>query len=148
MTLSGLQMLPELWRRAAAQGTAASDSGRAEPGMGSRAGARRGVLASDLYPRATSRRCKSRCAACAGAGFQLSDFPDDGDQGNGVVVLGGCEFVNATRKGYVGSQGFAEPDKGAHDEDVQFICTARSLLSTEDNMATPSSVKASGAYLE
>jgi hypothetical protein len=43
----------------------------------------------------------------------LFDFPDDANQGNGVFVLGSCEFVNAARQGFVGGQGFAEPDKGA-----------------------------------
>jgi hypothetical protein len=51
-------------------------------------------------------------------GFQLFDFPDDANQGNGMLVLGSCEFVNAARQGFVGGQGFAKPDKGAHDEDL------------------------------
>jgi len=48
----------------------------------------------------------------------LFDFPDDAHQGNGVLVLGSCEFVNAARQGFVAGQGFAEPHKSAHDEDV------------------------------
>jgi hypothetical protein len=65
-----------------------------------------------------SARVKANARLAPARGFQLFDFPDDPYQGNGVFMLGRCEFVNAARKGLVGGQGFAEPGEGAHDEDV------------------------------
>jgi len=60
-------------------------------------------------------------------------------------LLKWAQFVEVPRKFLIGCQECAKSDEGSHDQDVYW--TALSLFSTDDSIATPSSVNAVGRGL-
>jgi hypothetical protein len=69
---------------------------------------------------------------------------DNGNENRAALRLRTLQLLDFLRQGFVAGQQLAQFDESAAMR--MLICTARSLLSTAESIATPCSLKARGAY--